>query len=111
LNRPENRQNHNAGKGGRIRREARLVRVIGPVLLLTGIFLLHFMARQIAGPLLPAMEAELDLTHFQGGLFILFMGVGFFLGQIGAAALASRFGYRRCILASLWVSAGTTAAL
>ncbi len=88
----------------------RLGRVLAPVLLLTGIFLLHFMARQIAGPLLPAMETGLGVTHIQGGLFILCMGVGFFLGQIGATHLASRFGYRRCILLSLWAAAAATAA-
>lgn len=83
--------------------------MMGPVLLLTAIFFFHFVARQVAGPLLPAMEAELQLTHFQGGLFILCMGTGFFISQIGAAFLAGRWGYRRCILVSLWGAAVSTA--
>jgi NNP family nitrate/nitrite transporter-like MFS transporter len=53
------------------------------------------------------MEAELGLSHTQSGLFILFTGIGFFLSQIGAGFLAGRWGYRRCILVSLW---GTSAA-
>ena len=85
--------------------------MLGPVLLLTAIFFFHFVARQIAGPLLPAMEAELALTHFQGGLFILCMGTGFFISQISAAFLVGLWGYRRCILVSLWGAAASTAAL
>jgi NNP family nitrate/nitrite transporter-like MFS transporter len=65
----------------------------------------------MAGPLLPAMETELGLTHFQAGLFILCMGMGFFLSQIGAAYLAGLWGYRRCILVSLWGAAASTAAV
>jgi len=96
-------------KENRNRSEEKLSRMLGPVLLLTAIFFSQFMSRQIAGPLLPAMEAELRLTHFQGGLFILCMGTGFFISQIGAAFLVGLWGYRRCILVSLWGSAVSTA--
>lgn len=95
----------------RIRSEESLARAFGPVLLLTVIFFFQFVARQVAGPLLPAMEAELGLSHFQSGLFILCMGTGFFISQIGAAYLAGWWGYRRCILASLWGAAASTAAV
>jgi NNP family nitrate/nitrite transporter-like MFS transporter len=93
----------------RLRSEADLGRSLGPVLLLTIIFFIHFVARQIAGPLLPAMEAELGLSHTQSGLFILFTGTGFFLSQITAAFLTGRWGYRRCILISLWGTAAAAA--
>jgi NNP family nitrate/nitrite transporter-like MFS transporter len=82
---------------------------LGPVLLLTFIFFIHFVVRQIAGPLLPAMEAELGLSHTQSGLFILFTGTGFFLSQIGAAYLIGKWGYRRCILVSLLGTAAAAA--
>ena len=82
---------------------------LGPVLLLTFIFFVLFVARQISGPLLPAMESELGLSHTQSGLFVLCTGMGFFLSQISAAFLAARWGYRRCILASLWGTAASSA--
>ena len=91
--------------------ESRLVHLMGPVLLLTFIFFIHFVVRQIAGPLLPAIEAELGLSHTQSGLFVLCMGTGFFLSQIGAAFLATRWGYRRCILISLWGAAAVSMVL
>jgi MFS transporter, NNP family, nitrate/nitrite transporter len=77
-----------------------------PVLFLTLIFFLHFLARQLAGPMLPAMEQDLQIGHAVGGLFILFMGTGFFLSQLGAAFLTAWFGYRSCIILSLWGAAG-----
>ena len=89
--------------------EARLALALGPVLLLTVIFFVHFLARQITGPLLPAMEGDLGLSHTQSGLFLLLMGIGFFFSQIGAAAIAGRWGYRWCILVSLGGSAFATA--
>lgn len=75
---------------------------LGPVLLLTLIFFINFVARQIVGPLLPAIEVELGLSHSQSGLFLLFMGTGFFIGQILAVFLSGRWGYRRCIFISIF---------
>ena len=89
----------------RLRGEATLRKGLGPVLFLTFIFFFNFVARQIAGPLLPEMELELNLSHTQSGLFILIMGFGFFISQISAAFLAAKWGYRRCILMSLWGTA------
>jgi len=104
-------KSESAAPPGRLRSETDLSRSLSAVLLLTFIFFVHFVARQIAGPLLPAMEAELGLTHTQSGLFILFTGCGFFISQIGAAFLAARWGYRRCILVSLWGTAVMTACI
>ncbi|MCF8109735.1 MAG: MFS transporter [Desulfohalobiaceae bacterium] len=95
----------------RVRQESSLDRILGPVILLTVIFFIHFVSRQIAGPLLPDMERELGLSHTQSGLFVLFMGVGFFVSQIAAGFMVSRWGYRRCILASLGGMAGAAAAV
>jgi len=82
--------------------ERRLNRVLGQVLLLTFIFFFQFVVRQIVGPLLPAVEAEMGLRHTQGGLFVFSLGLGFFISQLGAAFFAARWGYRRCILISIW---------
>lgn len=88
-----------------------LSQALWPVVLLTGIFFLNFIARQLAGPSLPEIEAELGLRHAQSGLFILLMGIGFCISQIGAAFLAARWGYKRCILLSLWGSAAAALAV
>lgn len=98
-------------KKDRFRSEMPLSGAMGPVLFLTFIFFLLFVVRQIAGPMLPAMEADLTLSHTQSGLFILCMGAGFFISQIGAAFLAAKLGYRRCIFLALLGSAGASAAL
>ncbi|MFO7785553.1 MAG: MFS transporter [Thermodesulfobacteriota bacterium] len=89
----------------------RLVKELNPVFFLTLIFFLHFMARQLVGPMLPAMEQDLDISHSVGGLFILFMGMGFFLSQLGASFLTARFGYKSCIVFSLWGAAGAMSAV
>ncbi len=89
----------------------RLGQVMAPVLFLTGIFFLHFLARQLVGPMLPAMEQDLGIGHAVSGLFVLSMGVGFFLSQLGAAFLTSRFGYKPCIVLSLGGSAAALAAV
>ncbi len=83
-----------------------LIKELNPVLFLTLIFFLHFLARQLVGPMLPAMEKDLDISHSVGGLFILFMGMGFFVSQLSAPFLTARFGYKSCIAISLWGAAG-----
>ena len=91
--------------------EASLAGRLGPVLMLTLIFFVHFVARQIIGPLLPEMESDLGLSHTQGGFFILCTGIGFCVSQAAAAFLAGIWGYRRCILASLFGAAAASFAL
>jgi len=88
-----------------------LARIFWPVILLTTIFFLNFVARQLAGPSLPAIEAKLGLTHTQSGFFILLLGAGFCISQLGAAFLTARWGYKRCILLSLWGTAAGTVAV
>ncbi|HKJ64946.1 MAG TPA: MFS transporter [Desulfopila sp.] len=86
----------------------RLAEVLAPVTLLTLIFFVHFVARQITGPSLPALERELGLSHSHSGLFILLTGTGFCLSQLGASLVAARWGYKPCILLSIWGAAGAT---
>ncbi len=85
----------------------RLAKGLNPVLFLTLIFFIHFLARQLVGPMLPVMEQDLHISHSVGGLFILFMGVGFFLSQLGASFLTAGFGYKPCIVFSLCGAAGS----
>lgn len=82
-----------------------------PVLFLTVVFFGNFSGRLLAGPLLPAMEHEMGLSHLQSGIMVLMTGIGLFFGQIGAAFLAGKKGYRYCILMSLWGSAAAAVAV
>ncbi|MGD8389590.1 MAG: MFS transporter [Desulfobacteraceae bacterium] len=100
---PQNSPGSPATDAGQARE--RLDQRLAPVLVLTFIFFLHFMGRQLAGPLLPAMEEDLGIGHAVGGLFILCMGTGFFLSQLAAAFLNATLGYRACVLLSLWGTA------
>jgi MFS family permease len=79
----------------------RLKNVFGSVLFLTIIFFIQFFVRLLAGPLLPAIETDLSLSHAKSGVFMLLMGVGVFFSQLIAPFIASKWGYRRCILISL----------
>ncbi len=86
-----------------------LGRVLPPVLLLTFIFFVHFLGRQLVGPLLPAMEEDVGFRHAGSGLLLLFVGVGLFLSQLGAAFVVAVLGYRRSIVLSLWGAAAAMA--
>ena len=81
-----------------------LLRVFSPVFFLTLVFFFHIVPRQLTGPLLPAVEQELGLSHSQSGLLVLLIGFGFSFSQLGAAFLAAKWGYRRCILISIMCS-------
>ncbi|MDJ0623774.1 MAG: MFS transporter [Desulfocapsaceae bacterium] len=85
-----------------------LPKIFWSVILLTTIFFLNFVTRQLIGPSLPAIEVELSLTHTQSGLFVLLTGAGFCLSQLSAAFLIAKWGYKRCILISLWGTAVAT---
>lgn len=69
--------------------------------MLTVIFFVQFLIRLLAGPLLPAIENDLSLSHSQSGIFILLIGMGIFFSQLVAPNMAAKFGFRRCITLSL----------
>ena len=70
--------------------------------LLTVIFFVQFLIRLLAGPLLPAIENDLSLSHSQSGIFILLIGIGIFFSQLVAPFIAAKLGFRRCISLSLF---------
>ena len=72
------------------------------MLLLTVIFFVQFLIRLLAGPLLPAIENDLSLSHSQSGICILLIGMGIFFSQLVAPFLAAKLGFRRCITLSLF---------
>ncbi len=80
----------------------------GPILILTTIFFLNFIARIIMAPLLPAIREDLALDHSGAGRFFLLLSCGYFLALLGSGFLAGRVTHRRVIVLS---SAGVGLAL
>ncbi|HYQ59436.1 MAG TPA: MFS transporter [Desulfatiglandales bacterium] len=78
---------------------------IGPILLLASIFLLNFIGRIIIAPLLPAIEADLSLSHVQAGSLILITTVGYFLTVMGSGLVSSRISHRNTIILSAFAAA------
>ncbi|MDJ0803502.1 MAG: MFS transporter [Desulfobacterales bacterium] len=73
---------------------------LAPILLLTGIFFLNFMARIIMAPLLPVIRGDLQLDHSGAGHFFLMLSCGYFLALLGSGHLAGRMRHRRVIALS-----------
>ena len=74
-----------------------------PLLLLTLIFFLNFVARVSISPLAPEIEAALHLTHLQAGSLFLVMSIGYFSGLLGAGWLAARICHRHAVFISCLV--------
>lgn len=73
---------------------------LGPLLLLTGIFFLNFIARVILAPLMPAIEQDLQIGHAEAGSLFLLISAGYFTSLLGAGFLSSRLTHRRTIIVS-----------
>jgi len=72
-----------------------------PVLLmLTAIFFVNFLSRIILGPLLPAVENDLNIAHSQSGSFFVCISAGYFLGLVGSGFLSSKINHHRTIVFS-----------
>ena len=79
---------------------AGFVSFLGPVLFLTGIFFLNFMARIIIAPLLPSIEEELALDHGEAASLFLFIGIGYFVALAGSSFVSSRISHKKTIVLS-----------
>lgn len=73
---------------------------LGPILILTAIFFLNFMARIIMAPLLPVIREDLALDHSGAGRFFLLVSCGYFLALLGSGYLAGWMTHRRVIVLS-----------
>jgi len=80
---------------------------VGPILLLTLIFFINFLARIILAPLLPAIERELHLDHGEAGALFLLISLGYCTSLLGSGFVSSRLTHRSTILLSA-LSAGIT---
>lgn len=73
---------------------------IGPILFITLIFFLTFVARLVFSPLTPEIEASLGISHAQCGSLFLFMSIGYFLGVIGSGCVSALIFHRSTIIVS-----------
>src|SRR5262245_49674945 len=81
---------------------------LGPVVFLTVLFLINFIARIILSPLLPTIETELGISHGEAGSFFFLISAGYVIALLGSGFLASRSSHRITIAVS---SAGVGLAL
>jgi len=74
---------------------------LGPLVLLTFIFFINFMARIIQAPLMPAIEQDLDLSHAEAGSLFFSLSIGYFIALMGSGFVSARINHRRAILLSI----------
>ena len=63
-------------------KDGTLKSTMGPIFLLTGIFLLNFLSRVILAPLLPTIERDLEVGHGEAGSLFLLISLGYFVSQL-----------------------------
>jgi len=73
---------------------------IFPLLLMTGIFFLNFIARIILAPLMPTIEMDLKISHAEAGSLFLLISLGYFTSLMGSGFFSSRFTHRKTIIFS-----------
>lgn len=73
---------------------------IGPVFLLTIIFLLNFSARVIYAPLMPEIEEDLGISHSAAGSLFFLISCGYFLSLVGSGWIAANLTHRKTIILS-----------
>jgi NNP family nitrate/nitrite transporter-like MFS transporter len=73
---------------------------IGPLLLLTSIFFLNFLARITLAPLMPAIEKDIGFSHGEAGSLFLVVSAGYFISLLGSGFFSSRLMHKRTILLS-----------
>ncbi len=78
--------------------------------LVAGVFHLNFLARTILSPLMPVIEADMNISHGQAGGLYLYISMGYSLVLLFSGQVNSRLRHRECIgLASLWMGASLLA--
>ncbi len=68
-----------------------------PLLFLTLLFYLNFVARVLLSPLAPVMEVELGYTHAGTGSLFLLTALGYFLGLFASGVISSRWTFTQTI--------------
>jgi NNP family nitrate/nitrite transporter-like MFS transporter len=74
---------------------------LGPLLLLTLLFFMNFMARIVQAPLMPAIEQDLHISHAQAGSLFFILSVGYFIALMGSGFVSARINHRRTMALSI----------
>jgi MFS family permease len=67
------------------------------LLFLVLIFFINFTARIIFSPLMPTIEAELNLTHSDAGMLFLLISFGYFIGMLGSGFISAAITHMKTI--------------
>jgi len=70
---------------------------LGPILFLTLLFFLTFIARVVLSPLMPAIESELQISHGPAGTIFFFLSVGYFIALLGSGFVSARITHKNTI--------------
>ncbi|MBW2600059.1 MAG: MFS transporter [Deltaproteobacteria bacterium] len=73
---------------------------LAPIVFLTAIFFLNFLARIILSPLIPTIEKDMSLGHGEVGFFFLFVTIGYFVSLVGSGFISSRISHKLTITVS-----------
>ena len=77
-----------------------LVNQLGPLLILTSIFFLNFIARITLAPLTPEIERNFHITHAEAGTLFFLISLGNFITLTGSGFISSRLNHKRTITLS-----------
>lgn len=72
-------------------------------MILMGVFFVNFTSRMFLAPLLPTLEADLNIDHSQAGSLFLYTSIGYFISLLGSGFVAARLTHRRTIILSAFV--------
>lgn len=75
------------------------------LLFLWSVWFVSFTARVIFSPILPLMEDEFHTSHAGASAIFLFISAGYGLSVFSSGIYAGRFGYKKTIVVSLFMSA------
>jgi len=70
------------------------------IALLAVIFLFNFLARFIWGPLLPAIEKDLGISHTAAGSLFVYLTIGYFIGVFVSGYVSFKFNHQKTIVFS-----------
>jgi NNP family nitrate/nitrite transporter-like MFS transporter len=71
---------------------------LAPLLLLTSIFFVNFIARIVLAPLMPNVKTELVLSHAEAGSLFLMISLGYFTTLLASGFISSHLTHRKTIL-------------